>query len=387
MRWKTAATLILTTPASKRALEAKKTVAHGRFTSNYDVLMLKRSSKNSFYPNAYVFPGGGFDKADGTSQWLEVFNSVDQHFVKNFESLNLSSSRRVYSPILLPDANHPKDDLPPHISYRICAIRETFEETGLLLARMKPAAESQPNSFQNQKFASIFMFDDQNTLKYWREKVHADANNFLRLCLHFRCVPDIWGLHEWSNWLTPICKVVQPSRRYDTIFYKAALSTLPPDDLAEDNKEISKLVHRPPGELLEDYFARKCAMGNPQVYELLCLVNFSDHHQLVKFFVERGMEGLERYLPLIAVAKDKRFLALYPGDDDYPHGEYQTANDAPIEMTTTTAEMRDELATRKLNRVLTAGETGVVTVICNCHRSYGHINPVQSDLFQLRPSL
>jgi len=45
------------------------------------------------------------------------------------------------------------------------------------------------------------------------------------LCVarEIRCVPDIWSLIEWSNWLTP----ENISRRYDTIFYLCCLEGKP----------------------------------------------------------------------------------------------------------------------------------------------------------------
>ena len=39
---------------------------------DYRVLMVKRSSKSKFMPNAYVFPGGVVAEADTSGGWLEV---------------------------------------------------------------------------------------------------------------------------------------------------------------------------------------------------------------------------------------------------------------------------------------------------------------------------
>ena len=39
---------------------------------DYRVLMVKRSSKSKFMPNAYVFPGGVVAEADSSGGWLEV---------------------------------------------------------------------------------------------------------------------------------------------------------------------------------------------------------------------------------------------------------------------------------------------------------------------------
>ena len=55
----------------------------------------------------------------------------------------------------------------------------------------------------------------------------------------FKCVPDVWALSEWSNWLTP----AHLPRRYDTMFYIAFLDEEP---LAlHDDKEMthSKVIY------------------------------------------------------------------------------------------------------------------------------------------------
>lgn len=67
-----------------------------------EVLMTRRSAKASFVPGAYVFPGGGIDAADATC--------------------HAQSTRRPS-----------QSDL--HLTQAIAAIRESFEELGVLLAR------------------------------------------------------------------------------------------------------------------------------------------------------------------------------------------------------------------------------------------------------------
>ena len=70
--------------------------------SGVEVLMTRRSAKASFAPGAYVFPGGGIDAADALAHG--------------------QSTRRAS-----------QSDL--HLTQAIAAIRESFEELGILLAR------------------------------------------------------------------------------------------------------------------------------------------------------------------------------------------------------------------------------------------------------------
>ena len=59
--------------------------------------------------------------------------------------------------------------------------------------------------------------------------------------LLLRCVPDVWGLHEWSDWLTPTEMFIKHSKRYDTVFYKASLTDIP-KCLNENDHEVTHIV-------------------------------------------------------------------------------------------------------------------------------------------------
>jgi nucleoside diphosphate-linked moiety X motif protein 19 len=84
--------------------------------------MLKRSSKSKFMPRAFVFPGGITEKSDFCQTWRDLLQSV-----KPLEQLIL---RGVPRPIIMKSQ---PGLLEPDIGFRINAIRETFEETGILL--------------------------------------------------------------------------------------------------------------------------------------------------------------------------------------------------------------------------------------------------------------
>jgi len=320
--------------------------------------MLLRSSKNKFFPNSYVFPGGGLDKADETTEWLRVLN-VDS------VTGNADRSR---CPMLVQRRD---DVLPPDVSYRICAIQECFEETGLLLATRAG------HNNTKKEYSTVYKFKDASSADYWRNKVYKNAENFLELCLELKCAPDIWSLHEWACWLTPTCALMKPARRYDTVFYQCHVGEIPLDDLQQDGVEISGLKVDAPSGFVESLFGNECKMGNPQIYELLRMVNFVDHQDLVKFNVERSAEGVERYLPLIALTEEKIPVALYPGDDDYPIGMEQTGECPPIELKVNIKQMNSEYSTRNYNRIVMGGysDNGNGVLMSNCKMPYNHINP------------
>ena len=62
-------------------------------TFDYSVLMLKRSSKSKFMPNAYVFPGGVISPSDTSSGWLDLFRDLG-HNKDDLEELVLKDVDR-----------------------------------------------------------------------------------------------------------------------------------------------------------------------------------------------------------------------------------------------------------------------------------------------------
>lgn len=76
---------------------------------------------------------------------------------------------------------------------RITAIRETFEEVGLLLCKPRTGECDQIYSHVEESF------DRKN----WQKKVHNDSTKFLDLCKELEVIPDLWSLHEWAAWETP----------------------------------------------------------------------------------------------------------------------------------------------------------------------------------------
>lgn len=50
----------------------------------------------------------------------------------------------------------------------------------------------------------------------------------------FDCVPDVWSLIEWSNWLTPR----KYTRRYDTLFFMCYSEQKP--DTLPDRVEVTE---------------------------------------------------------------------------------------------------------------------------------------------------
>lgn len=200
---------------------------------DYRLMMVKRSGLSSFLASAYVFPGGRVEVADFSPRWWDLFNRFN--LTKQDLAVFSQSIKGPRPPIVLEpkiigeDANQKQNFLPADIGLRISALRETFEETGvLLLTRPGDDADSyQPLSDR----------DNVNVdLSAWRDKVRKDASSFLDLCLETNLCPNLWSLYEWWNWLTPTSV---GHKRCDTMFYVSFLEVEP--KVVLDNEEVTTL--------------------------------------------------------------------------------------------------------------------------------------------------
>jgi 8-oxo-dGTP pyrophosphatase MutT (NUDIX family) len=87
------------------------------------------------------------------------------------------------------------------LTNKICAIRETFEESGLLLS--------------NPPVNTIKDLD----VNVWRHKVHDDASQFKVMCDKYNIQPAVEKLVPFSNWITPVIE----KKRYNTLFFLTVL--------------------------------------------------------------------------------------------------------------------------------------------------------------------
>ncbi|KAB7496747.1 Nucleoside diphosphate-linked moiety X motif 19 [Armadillidium nasatum] len=191
---------------------------------DYNILTLQRSSKSSFMPDAVVFPGGNFEKADHDPKWINLFEN------NGYPLHELTKLLRFDGPKIDFYSNMKEKNILPELAFRICALRETFEESGLLLANK--------NKETGGGFVSIFPLDQKDTEK-WRSAVYNNPLEFINLFKYINAVPSIFNLFDWSVWLTPTTYEGM-KRRFNTIFYTAFTDSQIPFS-EHDEKEIQKL--------------------------------------------------------------------------------------------------------------------------------------------------
>lgn len=146
-----------------------------------EVYMLRRQATMAFAPGAYVFPGGSVDVRDADEEM-------------SWTGPDAAEWGRIFA-------------APPSLARALvcAAVRETFEESGVLLAGESPESVVADTTSEDWEADRQALLDHSVSL----------GELLTRRGLVLRA--DL--LRPWSRWITP---VVEP-RRFDTRFFAAAL--------------------------------------------------------------------------------------------------------------------------------------------------------------------
>ncbi|KAL8590575.1 hypothetical protein ACOMHN_011011 [Nucella lapillus] len=315
--WREAATLILAHCPKNRfpreinplAVDALKQTPK---KDALEVLALKRSSKSSFMPNLYVFPGGTADNADFSHNWLSMFGATSPALAE--ERFGFSKAVSQNAPMFYRKRDPDFKAIPSEVAFRISAIRETFEESGVLIARNMDDAIFKHNIEATSAFS--FGSDHVSQMEEWRQKVMKNPLEFLTLCKNYNIVPDIWSLYDWSNWLSPPgAGNASLAKRFDAAFFICCLKEQP--YVADDANELIHSMWVTPRQIMEEYLGNRVQLAPPQLYEASRLMNFKDLDELLRFCHSRVGQPLERWMPVRIQCADA-VIYTFPGDSLYP---------------------------------------------------------------------
>ena len=232
--------------------------------SNLQVFLLKRHGLSDVLGGAYVFPGGKVDRLDAE---LDMAAHLDQPLADLRATLN-----------------EPDIDAPTAAAVYIAAIREAFEESGILFAlgaTQAQAAQATQLLRQGRAFDEVL------------------GQMQLRL--------DTRSLAPWSRWITPKVPSVM-NKRFDTRFFVAPC---PAGQIAShDNHEATESVWLTPRAALEQYRGGHIELAPPQIMTLAHLSRYAS--------VQAVMSEARSRLP--AVIEPEPFeenggrVICYPGD-------------------------------------------------------------------------
>jgi 8-oxo-dGTP pyrophosphatase MutT (NUDIX family) len=244
-----AATIVL-------AREAARGPKSGSAVGAFEVLLLRRPDTARFAAGAYVFPGGVVDEADGDAAW---------------------------EGILHPD--HTLTERPALVA----ALRELFEETGLLPADGLAGSTPQTGS----------------ALARARARLLANEAEFSEIVTELGLTFRELDLVYFSRWITPR----QLTRRYDTRFFLAVDPGAEPE-LTDEHTAYEWLS---PRVALEGLRTGELPMLYPTWKTLETLAGFET---LEAALGSLRVGPIEPILAKLEVRGD-RFLPLMPGDLGY----------------------------------------------------------------------
>lgn len=218
----------LKTEASQTPVRAAASVLMLRDDPNgLQVFLLKRHSLSDVLGGAYVFPGGKVDEEDAL----------------------LASHLDVPGAVLHSALNEPQLDQLAAGALHAAALREAFEETGVLFA---PGADARKADEAWQLLREGRAFADVLT----RMSLRLEASR----------------LQPWSRWITPAVGGVM-RKRFDTRFF---LASMPAGQIARhDNHEATESAWLTPHEALCQYWDRQIELAPPQIMSLAHLSRYS----------------------------------------------------------------------------------------------------------------
>jgi 8-oxo-dGTP pyrophosphatase MutT (NUDIX family) len=210
--------------------------------SGIEVLLMKRHLKDRFLPGYHVFPGGAVDERD-TSQ-----NAISDEYLNGMKFTSA-------------------EDRVNYFTHVICAIRETFEESGILLA------ESGTGYFSIDDIVTHDRFDS------YRRMIFNGELDMMELIQRENLVPAFKNIHYLTRWITPPYSPI----RYDTRFFVA----LAPETqrTLHDGDELISSEWLNPDAALQMYRKGGLKLVTPTVSTLEFLSGFNNVNEVIDHLV------------------------------------------------------------------------------------------------------
>ena len=156
-----------------------------------EVLLSRRAERGDHNSGAWVFPGGMVHAGDRSAH--ACCTGLD----------DATASARLG----VPEGG---------LDYVIAAVRECFEESGLLFAHDASGALVRMSGMSGMSGEAG---DAGAAIGAWRGPLHRDERSMADLCCEFGLRLALGGVHYLSHWVTPAARI----KRFDTRFFIAAV--------------------------------------------------------------------------------------------------------------------------------------------------------------------
>jgi 8-oxo-dGTP pyrophosphatase MutT (NUDIX family) len=243
----------------------------------YELFLMRRGRNQTFMGGAFVFPGGALDEAD-----------ANQDLAACVGGFCAADAKRLLQ----------ERDLPETIAFGLfmAAIRETFEEAGVLLARNvhgRAVDLSVPERAARFSACRLELHERRLTLA---DLIHRENLLF---------APDL--LVPYSHWITPEIE----TRRFDTRFF---LAMLPEGQVpVHDRMELTESRWMSPAFALAEHRAGRIVLMPPTLKTIEELLSFANTAQL---FAAAQSRRIPTILP-DAFRTEDGFGIRLPSDSEY----------------------------------------------------------------------
>ena len=249
-------------------------------SAGMEVLMLQRNFQSGFMPGMFLFPGGGLDPGDSDAAVLARCPGLDDAAAS--ATLGLAAGA---------------------LAYWTAAIRESFEEAGVLLAYDAAGALVNPG-------------DAHHIERYtqYRDALNAGKEALGVMLEREGLTLAVDRLTYFSHWITP----ETAPRRYDTRFFAAVAPE--GQEALPDNVEAIHHVWVNPAQAVERHRAGEYDMRTPTIRTLELFADYDTTDKLIAALRDR--RTVSAIMPRIG-PDGRRLLPGDPGYDDIAAVEAQ----------------------------------------------------------------
>ncbi|HEX9718980.1 MAG TPA: NUDIX hydrolase [Ramlibacter sp.] len=232
-----------------------------------EVFLLKRHDLSEVLAGAYVFPGGKVDPQDAAFD-------VQAHLDAPAAALQAA-------------LNEPELDELGAAALYVAALREAFEETGVLYAQGAGARQV------------------QLACRLLRE-----GRAFDEVLAHMSLRLEVSRLQPWSRWITPLVGVTR--KRFDTRFFLASVPA--GQHPRHDDHEAIDSMWLTPRAALRQYWDGRIELAPPQI---MGLAHLARHASMAAALSQARLRPPPIVMPEPFELDGER-LVCYPGDERHP---------------------------------------------------------------------